>query len=309
MSRIHVIHHAPLLPEILWKTLPAYLSDAVQSCGAKRVEELRLYRNRRVWVHASDQSFPLDVILGEEQLRSILLSLCHGSLYAHIDTIREGYLSPGEGIRVGVAGSAAVEDGKIVGVGEIDGLVIRIPHPVRVNANELLSRLFDSGQVGSLLVFSPPGVGKTTMLRAIAEGAASAPHCKQTVLVDTRCELREGLNATFLTLQTLSGYPREVGIEIAVRSLGAELIVCDEIGGDADAKAILSAANCGVPLAASAHASSIGELLARPALLSLHRARIFSTYALLSRKGSQLSCTTYSWQEAETVRGGEHGGV
>lgn len=309
MQQIHMLRRTPLLPEILWKTLPPYLSDAVQGCGVKCVEELRLYRDRRVWVRTTDQSFPLDVILGEEQLRAILLALCHGSLYAHIDTIRQGYLSPGDGVRVGVAGAAAVEDGKIVGVGALDGLVIRIPHAVRINASGLLSRLFESGQVGSLLLFAPPGVGKTTVLRAIAEGAASAPYCKQTVLVDTRCELREGLDATALTLQTLSGYPRENGIEIAVRSLGAELIVCDEIGGEADAKAILSAANCGVPLAVSAHAASIGELLSRPALLSLHRAHVFSTYALLSRKGSSLSYNALSWQDAEGERGGENGGI
>ncbi len=304
MQSIHSVRHAPLLPAILWKTLPTYLSDAVQSCGATSVEELRLYRNRRAWVCTPDRSYPLDIILGEDQLRSILLSLCHGSLYAHVDTIREGYLSPGEGVRVGVAGSAAVENGRIVGVGEIDGLVIRIPHIVRVNADALLHRIFEGGQVGSLLVFSPPGIGKTTLLRAIAEGAASAPYCKQTVVVDTRRELREGLDGATLTLQTLSGYPREIGIEIAVRSLGAQLVVCDEIGGDADAKAILSASNCGVPLAASAHASSIGELLCRPSLLALHRAHVFSNYTALSRRGHTLCYSTLSWEEAEAERGG-----
>lgn len=304
MQSIHSVRHAPLLPAILWETLPTYLSDAVQSCGATSVEEIRLYRNRRVWVCTPERSYPLDIILREDQLHSILLSLCHGSLYAHIDTIREGYLSPGEGVRVGVAGNAAVENGRIVGVGEIDGLVIRIPHTVRVSADTLLRRIFEGGQVGSLLVFSPPGIGKTTLLRAIAQGAASAPYYKQTIVVDTRRELREGLDGASLTLQTLSGYPREIGIEIAVRSLGAQLIVCDEIGGNADAKAILSAANCGVPLAASAHASSIRELLCRPSLLTLHRAHVFSGYAAISRKGHTLSYNALSWEEAENERGG-----
>jgi stage III sporulation protein AA len=82
----------------------------------------------------------------------------------------------------------------------------------------------------------------------------------------------------------MSGYPRDIGIEIAVRTLGAEVIICDEIGSMADARATLGAANCGVPLIASAHASSVEELLERPAIVLLHRARVFGSYIGLSRR-------------------------
>ena len=47
----------------------------------------------------------------------------------------------------------------------------------------------------------------------------------RTVAVDTRAELRFGTENPRLTLDVLVGYPRALGIEIAVRSLGAQLIV------------------------------------------------------------------------------------
>ena len=88
-----------------------------------------------------------------------------------------------------------------------------------------------------------------------------------------------------LMLDVLVGYPRDVGIEIAVRSMGAELVICDEIGGIPDAHAILRAANCGVPIMASAHAAGVDELLRRPSLQMLHRAAVFGAYVGIERDG------------------------
>ena len=104
--------------------------------------------------------------------------------------------------------------------------------------------------------------------------------------MDTRGELNVSLNDSSLNLDVMSGYPRDVGIEIAVRTLGAQLIICDEIGSMADARATLGAANCGVPLIASAHAASFSELLERPAIKILHRAHVFGKYVGLSRRAA-----------------------
>ena len=105
-------------------------------------------------------------------------------------------------------------------------------------------------------------------------------------MVDTREELAHTLKGRELELAVLLGYPRRLGIEIAFRTLGAELILCDEIGGTEDASAILAAAGCGVPLVATLHAGSVEEALARPAIERLHRAGVFSTYVGLARSSS-----------------------
>jgi stage III sporulation protein AA len=105
-----------------------------------------------------------------------------------------------------------------------------------------------------------------------------------------------------LHLDVLAGYPRDLGIEIAVRSLAAEVVLCDEIGSVSDAEAILAAANCGVPIVATAHARTVKEILLRPPLRRLHDARIFSAYAGLSRTGaSDLRVSLTDWCEAENL--------
>ena len=76
------------------------------------------------------------------------------------------------------------------------------------------------------------------------------------------------------------------------------IIVCDEIGSMADARATLGAANCGVPLIASAHAATLQELLERPAIKLLHRAHVFGKYIGLSRRTTNgLEYDVTDWQD------------
>ena len=131
-----------------------------------------------------------------------------------------------------------------------------------------------------ILIYAPPGVGKTTLLRAVTREAARE---WRTVAVDTRGELAPSLDGGELRLDILSGYPRDVGLEIAVRCMAAQVAVCDEIGGAKDARAVLSAANHGVPLVATAHADTVAGLLRRADIRALHRAGVFGAYVGIER--------------------------
>ncbi len=300
MQSIRITRPITVLPSVLDASLPQRLTDAVHRLCVPCPEELRLHAKRYATVRAGDHTYKTAVALSAGEIAQTLKQMCGGSLYAYAETINQGYLTLEGGIRVGVCGSAATEGGRIIGVNSITGLTVRIPHAVNVPTQPLLGILSALSSSAGLLLYSPPGVGKTTLLRNLAKLLSSPAFGQCTVVVDSREELAWTLDGEDLELDVLVGYPRALGIEIAVRSLSAQVILCDEIGSVADAEAILSAANCGVPLVATAHARTVQELLRRPPLRRLHDAHVFGTYVGLCRTPCEgLSYRITDWQEAE----------
>ena len=292
------------IPTDLARLLPPEVMDAVGASGAPTAEEIRLHADRFCSVRSGGQTYQTRLLLSATRIRDVLHALCSGSLYAYGESIRQGYLTPCKGVRVGVCGRAATEKGEIIGVGEITALIIRIPHAVPIDASFLGTRLRAS-EGGGMLIYALPGVGKTTLLRAVACECATPPNALHTVVVDTREELCYGLEGNQLYLSALSAFPRKLGIEIAVRSLGAELIVCDEIGSDDEVDAILAASNCGVPLLASMHGASLQQLFSRNALRKLHHSGVFQNYVGLRRVGNQLHYSITTHEQADKLLSGK----
>ena len=297
-----VVDTRTLLPPFLAAMLPPRVLAAVEHAVPQGLfpEELRLRRGRTASLVVAGENHLLDVILSENEIDALLHSMCNGSLYAHRDTLGEGYIMLPHGVRVGVGGRAAVLNGKISALAEVTVLSIRLPHKAPPVGGEIVS-LFESlhGTRG-ILLFAPPGVGKTTILRGIATLLACGAHPRRTAVVDTRGELGCFPGEASL-LDVLSGYPRGKGIGIATRTLSAEVIISDEVGDLAEAQEIVAAHVGGVPLIATAHAFGIRELLARPGMRLLHEARVFGAYVKITRAAGHF-CYCYDvtdWEGAD----------
>ena len=275
------------IPECIKLALPGRVSGDILNAAKKldRVEEIRLHSGRRATLTSFGKNVATPAVLNRSEMDSVLMRLCEGSVYAYRDTISEGYISLRGGIRVGVCGRAALSGGKICGVYDIDTLVIRIPHPSPPLGKEIIELMNESGFTNGVLIYSPPGVGKTTLLRSLAVMLSSGKEARRVSVIDTRGELAYSLSAPTLCVDLLSGYPKHVGLLLASRTLGPEVMICDEIGSRAEAEAICEAHNCGVPLIATAHASSVRELLGRAGMGLLHRAGTFGAYVGIKRSG------------------------
>ena len=298
--------------------LPTRLTDLLiaalpRHCNGP-IEEIRLRAGRTATLTVGGENIPTSVVLTSADLTAILTRLCGGSLYAYSQTINQGYITLPEGVRVGVAGRAVCEEGQVIGVCEISGLCIRIPHRHGHMGGEIcrLIRRLNAGPSAprGVLIYAPPGEGKTTLLRAVAAEMASVPagmnHPSpwRTVVVDTRGELEFASgdrDARTLCLDVLRGYPRARGVEIATRTLSAQLIICDEIGDTEEAMALISAHHGGVPLVATAHGGSVEEILRRTGLRLLHEARLFGAYVGIKRDGrGGFGYRVTMWEEANS---------
>ena len=119
------------------------------------------------------------------------------------------------------------------------------------------------------------------MLRDLA---ARLGKSHRVAIIDTRGEIYVPEMFEGTLCDALVGYSRAEGIEIATRVLSPEVLMCDEIGDADEARQLLYAVNSGVPIIASAHAASVGELMARTNIRMLHDGHVFYGYIGIARE-------------------------
>jgi stage III sporulation protein AA len=102
-------------------------------------------------------------------------------------------------------------------------------------------------------------------------------------VIDSRNEIYRADAFRHSIADIFNSYPKSVGIELAVRTMSPEYVVCDELGAD-EASSILSTQSFGVPIIASAHAPSLEALLSRRVFKELDECGVFSTYVGIRRE-------------------------
>ncbi len=270
-----------ILPETVTREMLKLLSARGRTFS--EITEIRLRAFGKSSFKIGTERIALCAFLKLSELEAVFSALCGGALYLHRDTVREGYISYADGVRVGVCGEARYEGCELVGVSNISSLVFRIPSVSRQEIEGLFDAWLEAER--GMLIYSPPGGGKTTALKMLA-ARIGAGMKNEVVIIDSRREFSAS-EYKFSSVDILKGYKRDTGLDIAVRTLSPDVIIVDEIGRREEAQAMLESLNSGVKIIATAHAKELSELKRRRSLADFFSCEIFDVFAEISIKGGR----------------------
>ena len=229
-----------------------------------------------------------------EDCRLTLQVMTRSSVYMVEDKLLQGFLTLPGGHRVGLVGTGYVEQGELQAVRDIGQFNIRIARELPGVATPILPALLDrEGRFRSTLIISPPGCGKTTLIRDMARQLSwgnSGYWQRHTVtIVDERSEIAavwQGVPQTDCgpCTDVLDGYPKTEGIMMAIRALASDVLVTDELGTTADAMAIVEAGAAGIAVLASIHGDSFEDVQKRAGGRILVESGLFKCSVILSRR-------------------------
>lgn len=275
--------------EELLRILPRFLREALLSFpGERPIEELRLREGWPLCVVSAGEEYtaPGWRTLREEDLRRVLEMAGQGSLHTILDQLRSGYVTAPGGLRIGICGEGAMQDGQLRAFRRVTSLALRVPHSISGVALPLLPALQEEGRLCSTLLLSPPGLGKTTLLRdlitCVSKGEGIRP--QRVGVVDERGELGSGPLRRQLgpRADVLEYCPKAMGTMMLLRGMAPQVLAVDEITAPEDVGAIGEAAGCGVVLLATAHGSGLEDLTRRPLYRRLLEEGIFRRYVFIS---------------------------
>ena len=231
------------------------------------------------------------ICLSENDIKQVFNSLCEHSVYAYSEQIRSGYINLKHGCRAGIAAAAVMENGIITNFTDVSSINIRIAAEYLGCASALTPVLHEG-----LLIAGPPSSGKTTVLRDVVRLISSGIGTKRrrVSVIDSRGEIAalkggEPQNELGPLTDVISNISKSDGIEIALRTLGPEVIAFDEIGNSKEAENVLKCFNSGVKIITTSHSSGIDELKQRECTRLLLESGAIRHIALLTAPNEKIT--------------------
>ena len=292
---------------LLYELFPGRL---IKECGVleekiNKIQEIRLRVNRPVTIFSEGMEYYISgdgqvtgkqkngMRIGEKDMEDIVNHICHSSLYAYEEEIRRGYITIKGGHRVGISGQVVLSTNhEIRTIKNISFINIRIAHEVIGVGHHFLPYLYEKGRVHNTLIISPPGFGKTTLLRDIIRNISdgnSFAKGKNCVVIDERSELAGSYNGipqldVGERTDVMDSCPKAIGMMMAIRSMAPQVMAVDELGTTEDIQALFSVIRSGCSILATMHGDSLSSLCNKNFLREVMDEKVFSRYIVIKNR-------------------------
>ena len=271
------------------KNLPLNIREKlIQISDLEKVTEIRLRVGKNIIMYQGLKEQVVSYEVLKEDLTSILKNISSNSIYSVQQDINNGFVTIEGGHRIGVVGEVVLKDDKINNIKNISSMNIRISKEHKGISDGVIDKVMQYDSVLNTIILSPPLCGKTTLLRDLVRNISDSG--KTVCVVDERCEIAPmNMSKCMLDIgkrtDVISGCPKCLGINIAVRSMAPDVVAVDEIGTKKDAEALKYLARSGVSFLATMHGNSLKDILNSDISILLEKGYI-KRVILLSRKNN-----------------------
>ena len=257
------------------------------------IEEIRIRNSKPIILKLNNSEKIINYIVQTEDVLNILQSICENSIYSYQNQICEGFITIKGGHRIGITGSAVIENNQVKNLNYISNLNFRIARQIIGCSNNIIKEIInqEGNTIYNTLIVSPPGAGKTTLLRDIIRNLSNGTEeitGKNIGVVDERGEIAamyKGIPQNDLGIRTdiIENIKKSIGMKMLIRSMAPEIIVADEIGSKEDVQEINYAVCSGIKGIFTAHGNSLEDLKLNPAIAELIEKYIFERLIFLDK--------------------------
>ena len=287
----------------------------------EKITEIRIRAEKPILIYMNQKEISIDekgrwiyvpekgIRISYHKLQKLVDFWCMDSRYAFQNEIKRGFLTIQGGHRIGISGEIVNDEkGNVQSIKYISSVNIRIAHEVKNAANQVMEYMYTDMGVENTLIVSPPGCGKTTLLRDLIRQLSygDEKHRGITVgVVDERGEIA----ACFQGIPQLDVGPRtdvfdncqkSIGMRMLLRSMAPEVIAVDELGNLEEVQLIQQMVGNGCGIIATIHGNGMQELSQKKFMAKILKSNIFKNIICLFKEKNTFGWEIYRGKEGKT---------